>query len=160
MLSWLSHCKEEAATMVLFKQPTYDRAALSEAERIHNLWNAALEAHDVAAFAELYAEDATLESPLICYLLRTELGILRGRRAIADFAPVVFRHQPAERRTFRNAIFTDGRTMMWEYPRDTPDGDQMDFTEVMEIDDGLIARHRVYWGWNGVRTLTTESHRR
>ena len=29
---------------------------------------------------------------------------------------------------------------MWEYPRATPDGEQMDFVEVMEIDDdGLIA---------------------
>ena len=146
--------------MVLFKQPTADRTALSEAERIHHHWNAALEAHDAAAAAELYAEDATLESPLICYLLRTERGILHGRQAIRQFLPVVFRHQPAERRTHRNDVFTDGRTMMWEYPRDTPAGDQMDFTEVMEIDHGLIARHRVYWGWYGVRTLTTESHAR
>ena len=97
---------------------------------------------------------------MICYLLRTERGILHGRRAISEFLPVVFRHQPAERRTFRNDIFTDGRVMMWEYPRDAPEGDQMDFTEVMEIDHGLIAQHRVYWGWNGVRTLTTESHGR
>jgi hypothetical protein len=50
--------------------------------------------------------------------------------------------------------------MMWEYPRKTPDGDQMDFTEVMEFNDGLIQRHRVDWGWHGVRTLTSGSHRR
>jgi hypothetical protein len=49
---------------------------------------------------------------------------------------------------------------MWEYPRATPDGDQMDFTEVMELENGLIRRHRVYWGWFGVRTLTTGSHQR
>jgi hypothetical protein len=47
---------------------------------------------------------------------------------------------------------------MWEYPRATPDGDQMDFTEVMELENGLIRRHRVYWDWFGVRTLTTGSH--
>jgi hypothetical protein len=34
--------------------------------------------------------------------------------------------------------------MIWEYPRETPDGDQMDFIEVMEFKDGLIQRHRVY----------------
>jgi len=49
---------------------------------------------------------------------------------------------------------------MWEYPRATPDGDQMDFAEVMELEAGLIRRHRVYWGWYGVRTLTSGSHSR
>jgi hypothetical protein len=44
-----------------------------------------------------------------------------------------------------------GHTMIWEYPRATPEGGQMDFTEVMELKDGLIQRHRVYWGWYGVR---------
>jgi hypothetical protein len=35
---------------------------------------------------------------------------------------------------------------MWEYPRDTPDGEQMAFVEVMELKGGLIQHHRVYWG--------------
>ncbi len=146
--------------MVLFKQPTADRVLLDEAERIHHAWNAALEAHDVDAAIALYAPDAVLESPLICYLLRTEVGVLEGRDAILRFLPIVFDHQPDERRTFRNDVFTDGRTMMWEYPRATPHGDQMDFTEVMDIADGLIRRHRVYWGWLGVQTLTSGRHTR
>jgi len=29
----------------------------------------------------------------------------------------------------------------------------MDITEVMEIDDGRITSHRVYWGWKGVGML-------
>jgi hypothetical protein len=86
--------------------------------------------------------------------------VCSGREAIRAFIPLVFKHQPDERRTHRNPVFTDGHTMMWEYPRQTPDGDQMDFTEVMELKNGLIQRHRVYWGWFGVRTLTTGSHRR
>jgi hypothetical protein len=36
----------------------------------------------------------------------------------------------------------------------------MHFTEVKELANGLIRRHRVYWGWPGIRTLTTGSHRR
>jgi hypothetical protein len=142
--------------MVKFRQPTTERALLESAERIHHDWNAALEAHDTEAAVSLYAEDATLESPLICYLLHTDRGILHGRDQIRRFLPLVWANQPAERRTFRHDVFTDGRTMMWEYPRKTPVGDQMDFTEVMELGDGLIRNHRVYWGWNGVRTLTGE----
>jgi ketosteroid isomerase-like protein len=146
--------------MVTFRQPTTDKSLLAEAERIHHAWNAALEAEDIEGAAALYAEDATIESPLIRYLLNTDEGIIRGRAAIRDFLPTVFKHQPEERRTHRNPVFTDGETLMWEYPRATPDGDQMDFTEVMQFRDGLIQRHRVYWGWFGVRTLTSGRHGR
>jgi ketosteroid isomerase-like protein len=143
--------------LVSFREPTTDPKLRAQAERVHAAWNDALAARDADA---LYAEDATIESPLVSYLPRTERGICNGRAAIRDFIPLVFRHQPDERRTHRNPVFTDGHTMMWEYPRETPDGDQMDFTEVMELKDGLIQRHRVYWGWYGVRTLTSGSHRR
>ena len=61
--------------------------------------------------------------------------------------------QPPQRRRHRTGFFTDGRTLMWEYPRAAPGGEQMDFAEVMEIEDGLIVRHRVYWGWYGLRLL-------
>ncbi len=50
--------------------------------------------------------------------------------------------------------------MTWEYPRQSPDGDQMDIVEVMEITDGLIAHHRVYWGWKGVDVLIRDEHGR
>jgi hypothetical protein len=42
---------------------------------------------------------------------------------------------------------------MWEYPGVTPDGEQMDFVEVMDLKDGLIQHHRVYWGWFGFNLL-------
>lgn len=48
--------------------------------------------------------------------------------------------------------------MTWEYPRESPDGDQMDIVEVMEIRDGLMADHRVYWGWLGVNMLKSGEH--
>lgn len=146
--------------MVSFRKPTTERRLLDDAEAIHHAWNAALETKDVEGAVKLYAENATLESPLIRYLLRTDVGVLSGREQIRDFLPIVFKHQPKERRTFRHDVFTDGQVMMWEYPRKTPDGDQMDFTEVMELRDRLIQHHRVYWGWFGVRTLMTESHTR
>lgn len=146
--------------MVSFRQPTADPQLQAIAERIHHAWNAALEAKDVEGAIALYAEDATIESPLVRYLLGSETGICAGREAIRAFLPKVFAHQPEERRTFRNPVFTDGQVLMWEYPRATPDGDQMDFAEVMQLEAGLIRHHRVYWGWYGVRTLTTGSHGR
>ena len=49
---------------------------------------------------------------------------------------------------------------MWEYPREKPDGEQMEFVEVMELADGLIRRHRVYWGWFGVKLLEQDRYHR
>ena len=50
--------------------------------------------------------------------------------------------------------------MMWEYPCQKPDGEQMDFVEVMELADGLIRRHCVYWGWFGVKVLEQDRYHR
>jgi len=36
----------------------------------------------------------------------------------------------------------------------------MDFVEVMEIEDGLIQAHRVYWGWKGVDVLFQDQYHR
>ena len=146
--------------MTKFRQPTTDPGLLAIAESLHEAWNDALARKDADALAALYTEDATIESPLVAYLLGTERGICSGKDAIRAFLPKVFVNQPEGRRTYRNLVFTDGEVVMWEYPRATPDGDQMDFTEVMELANGRIRRHRVYWGWFGVHTLTTGSHRR
>jgi hypothetical protein len=67
---------------------------------------------------------------------------------------------PEERQYHRAGFFTDGRRAMWEYPRETPNGQQMDFVEVMEIDNGLITSHRVYWGWRGVQILINDEYHR
>jgi len=56
---------------------------------------------------------------------------------------------------------TDGRRLLvWEYPRQAPDGDQVDLVEFMEIAGGLIAYHRVYWGWKGCRLIAPVLSRR
>jgi hypothetical protein len=49
---------------------------------------------------------------------------------------------------------TDGKHLIWEYPRDARHGEQTDFVEAMELNDyGLIQRHCVYWDWFGFRVL-------
>lgn len=78
---------------------------------------------------------------------------MRGRDNLRDFIARVFQTQPPQRKRFRTGFFTDGRVVTWEYPREAPDGDQMDLVEVMEIQDGLIRRHRVYWGWYALNVL-------
>ena len=132
----------------------------TDVERIFHAWDEALGAKDIDAAMALYREDTTLESPLVCHLLGTPEGVVRGRENLRRFVEVVFAHQPPERRRFRTTYLTDGALLTWEYPRVTEDGEQMDIVEVMEIRDGLIAHHRVYWGWRSMGMLTSGAHPR
>ena len=133
---------------------------IRSAERIYQEWDAALGAKDVEAAVALYAADCQLESPLVRHLLNSEEGVVVGREKLRDFLKVVFERTPPVRERYREGFFTDGRKLMWEYPREKPDGEQMDFVEVMELADGLIRRHRVYWGWFGVRLLEQNRYHR
>jgi hypothetical protein len=135
-----------------------DEQAVRAAERIYHQWDEALGAKDVEAAITLYAPDCDLESPLVRHLLRSEDGIVAGREKLRAFVHLVFEHQPAVRQRYRKGFFTDGRTLIWEYPRAKPDGEQMDFVEVMEIQNGLIRHHRVYWGWYGLKVLQEDRH--
>jgi SnoaL-like protein len=139
--------------------PTAD-TAIAAAERIHHEWDEALGAKDVNAALRLYAEDATLESPLVCHLLEQDGGIVTGRENLRSFIELVFQRTPPLRQRYRRHHFTDGKMLTWEYPRATPGGEQMDLVEVMEIHDGLIQHHRVYWGWRALQVLQRDEYRK
>ncbi len=68
---------------------------------------------------------------------------------------VTFRKAPGRLgRWYRTGLlFSNGRQPAWDYPREAPGGDQVDLVEVMDIEEGVIVRHRVYWGWVGFRSL-------
>ena len=124
-----------------------------DAERIYQLWDDALGKKDLEASLSLYADDASIESPLVQHLMKTKEGIVRGKDDLRRFIALVFATNPPQRKRFRTGFFTDGRVVTWEYPRVAPDGDQMELVEVMEIERGLIQRHRVYWGWYALTVL-------
>jgi len=129
------------------------RTAMQDIENIYRLWDDALGKKDLEASLALYAEDASIESPLVQHLMKTKEGIVRGKHALRDFITRVFATNPPQRKRFKQGFFTDGRMLTWEYPRSSPEGQQMDLVEVMEIEDGLIKRHRVYWGWYALNVL-------
>src|ERR1700722_17577719 len=96
----------------------------SDVERIYNEWNDALAAKNIDSLSKLYNEDATLESPLVRHLLKTEEGVCRGREEIRKLLTVLFQCQPEIRRFHRKNFFTDGKNIIWEYPRQSPEGEQ------------------------------------
>jgi predicted SnoaL-like aldol condensation-catalyzing enzyme len=126
---------------------------MQDAERIYMLWDDALGKKDLEASLSLYADDASIESPLVQHLMKTQRGIVQGKKDLREFITRVFRTNPPQRKRFKQGFFTDGRILTWEYPRSSPEGDQMELVEVMEIENGLIRRHRVYWGWYALDVL-------
>jgi ketosteroid isomerase-like protein len=139
-------------------QATASRASNPEIERIYRDWDEALSKNDPAALLKLYAPNATLESPLVPHLMGTDKGICRGQEELRRFFEILATRKPKIRKFYRTEYFTDGHKVMWEYPHETPNGDQMDFVEVMEIENGLIQKHRVYWGWFGFNVLKNDQY--
>ncbi len=126
---------------------------IADCARIHRDWHQRASTFDTEGLLALYAEDAVFESPLVPAILDDKQdGVLRGHAELRHFFAEGGRRRPTELvRWYRTGEWlTDGRRLLvWEYPRAAPDGDQVDLAEVMEISDGLIQHHRVYWGWKG-----------
>ena len=130
-------------------------------ERTYFACDEALSRNDAAALLALYAPDAVFESPLVPHLLGTESGVLRGHKELKPLFDKLADRKPPIRQYYRTGYLTDGRRLIWEYPRATRNGEQMDFVEAMELNrDGLIQRHCVYWGWRGFRVLQRDEYHR
>jgi steroid Delta-isomerase len=133
-------------------------SADTDAEILHVYarWHETVVDGDLDGLMALYAEGAVLETTLILVSLkdRTE-GILKGRDEIRPFFETGLRNRGnGLGRWYRTGtFFSNGRQLTWEYPRETPRGDQVDLVEVMDIANGLITHHRVYWGWVGFKAL-------
>jgi steroid Delta-isomerase len=130
---------------------------LADCERIHREWHERAMARDTEGLLALYAEEAVLESPLVPAILGDRAsGMLRCHGELRRFFEEGARRRPNDLvRWYRSGRWlTDGeRLLVWEYPREAPDGDQVDLVEVMEVADGLIQHHRIYWGWFGSSLL-------
>ena len=123
---------------------------------IYEAWHASVCAGDLAATAALYAEQAVFETPLVLAIYPDHgSGVLVGRGVIQRFMEDSKRRFPNDLAEWYRSdkAFINGRNLTWEYPRKTPTGEQVDLMEMMEIENGLITCHRVYWGWYGVRLL-------
>jgi ketosteroid isomerase-like protein len=129
------------------------------AERIYHEWDRALANDDVDGLIAMYAPDAHFESPAVPLTMGTDSGVCCGHDELRPVLERVAARKPPLRAYHRTGYLTDGeRTMIFEYPRDAPEGEQMDFVEVMELAEGLIQRHCVYWGWRGVKVIQEDAY--
>ena len=128
---------------------------MQEHELIYNLWHEYASSKNVASLIELYSDTALFESPLVPILLNKSSGVLKGKDEIHEFSLEGTKRRPNELvRWYRTGnYFSKGNTLIWEYPRHTPNGDQIDILELMEIKNKKIINHRIYWGWFGTQLL-------
>ena len=127
----------------------------ADAQFVHDEWDRRTRARDIDGLLDLYTPDAVLETPLIPRIMDTTSGVLTGRAQLQDFFERGTRGRPNNLvRFYRTGefLFENGR-LVWEYPRDTPEGDQVDITEVMDLVGPKIRHHRIYWGWFGTPLL-------
>lgn len=130
-------------------------ATREDAQFVHDEWDRRTREHDIDGLVDLYEPDGVLESPLVPRIMDIPRGLLRGHGELREFFERGTDGRPNEIvRWYRTGQFMfDGRTLMWEYPRETPDGEQLELVEVMELNGRRIRHHRIYWGWYGAPLL-------
>jgi hypothetical protein len=132
---------------------------MNEFETIYEQWHKFAKDRDIPALIDLYAENAVFESPLVPAILDQDSGVLLGHAEILRFLKEGTKRRPNDLvRWYRTgSFFVNGDTLVWEYPRNTPEGDQIDILEVMQISAGKITNHRIYWGWFGCNQLISSA---
>jgi len=115
--------------------PPVPTAAADDAPFVYREYHRRVRAGDIDGALDLYPSDAVLESPLIPRVLDQKSGILTGHDQIRPFSRSGTDGRPNELvRWYRTGrYFFDGQTQIWEYPRLTPAGDQVDLVEVMDL---------------------------
>ncbi|MHB8448872.1 MAG: nuclear transport factor 2 family protein [Mycobacteriales bacterium] len=131
-------------------------ATAADADFVFTEWDRRTRAGDIDGLLELYTPDAVFESPLAARILDQPSGVLRGHDQLRVFFERGTHGRPHDlARFWRTGRYQfDGHTLTWEYPRATPDGDQLDLVEIMDLAGPRITHHRIYWGWAGTPQLT------
>src|ERR1035437_261119 len=113
----------------------------ADAQFVHDEWDRRTRAHDIDGLLELYLPDATLESPLVPRVLDQTSGVLHGHDELRTFFVRGTEGRPNDLvRWYRTGEFMfDKRTLIWEYPRQAPEWEQVDLVEVMELAGPRIA---------------------
>ena len=120
----------------------------TQVRHIYERWHATTTSQDLGGLMALYAEHAVFESPTVLAQFPD-----RDRGEIEQLFARNFTNLRKEfSELYRTGLFfSNGRHLTWEYPRLTPRGAQVDLFESMDIENGLIVYHRVYWGWQDSR---------
>lgn len=108
-------------------------------------WLACFERADVEGLLALYAEDAEHTSPKIRARHPDTGGALRGKAALRAWWADAFGRIPGLRYV-EQTLTSDGTRVFMEYLRHAPGEPDLPVAEVLDVENGLIVRSRVYHG--------------
>src|SRR5262245_29538746 len=132
-------------------QPDIAADGETEAAELYRAWQDGLCAGNLGRLVSLYAENAVIENSVVCGLVGSSTGEARGHAQIRDCLDVILRcgpHVAGEPKVQQ----WNGTTLFCVVERLSSHGSR-EIAEAMDIRDGKIHRHRIYWGWLGVRAL-------
>jgi ketosteroid isomerase-like protein len=126
---------------------------VEQVEQIIRALDTAASQNDVEGAVAVFAQDATVESPVIPRLLNRKEGVCRGRDEIRDLVRALMRRRMPWGR--HEPPLIRGSTVAIEYMRASSDSEQFS-VDVIEIRDGKIQSLRAYLGWRAVMAFTGE----
>lgn len=113
--------------------------------KIAHDWIAAFNVHKVESILSLYAEDAIHFSPKLKQRLPETNGFVNGRKEMRAWWIDAFDSLPTLHYALQNLIVNDSSILM-EYLRKVDNEEDMMVAEVLEIQNNLIVRSKVYHG--------------
>ena len=120
------------------------------AEQFMHAFDAAWSKNDVEGAVALFAEDATLETPLIQRLLHRKEGVLHGRDEIREMVRALM--SGGRGWGGHEAPLIRGNAIAIEFRRASSEDHYS--VDIIELKDGKIQSLRAYLGW---RSLTPPS---
>ena len=108
-------------------------------------WIEAFNMHDLRKLLSLYAEDAIHFSPKLKIREPHTNGRITGRPSLAAWWADAFKRLPLLKYELQNLIINEQQILM-EYLRKSPGEDDLMIAEILEIENGLIIKSRVYHG--------------
>jgi ketosteroid isomerase-like protein len=119
-------------------------------EQVLSDTEAAWSRNDIEGIVALFAEDATVESPLVSRILNRKEGVCRGRAEIRELVHALMKrgkpwggHGPPIIR---------GNTVAVEYTSASSEGEKFS-VDIVELKDGKIQSLRAYMGWRPLMAL-------
>jgi hypothetical protein len=108
-------------------------------------WIAAFNSHNLVALLSLYHEEAAHYSPKLKISRPETNGLIIGKNALHSWWHEAFQNIPSLQYTLTNLIIENGQVLM-EYNREVAMQATLKVAEILEIENGLIIKSRVYHG--------------
>ena len=114
-------------------------------KKIALVWIEAFNEHNLEKLLQLYDEQAAHFSPKLRIRKPETNGWIKGKPSLRDWWEDAFNRLPTLQYQLQN-LLTDEKQVLMEYQRNVTGEPVMMVAEVLEIENGLIVKSRVYHG--------------